>query len=277
MPKPRLIVIDIDGTLIDSQSYLRPDVEKAILRAIDEGVFVTLATGRMISAAREYIDRLKLRLPVIALNGAIIANSYGGKPLYHEPISIESSVKIVEAIWDTDSTLIFVCCDKAYARNVSELTGPALSTWIVNISNFEDIDLLGKKKPSTILVAGHRDSIEGIQSNTRALNLEDIEDHLFPSIRYFPMHYVEYRARGTNKGKALKMLREHLGVSRDEVLSIGDHINDISMAEESGIFAAPASAHQVTRDAADYVSPLSNDEGAVAQILDEFYFRIDQK
>jgi hydroxymethylpyrimidine pyrophosphatase-like HAD family hydrolase len=102
--------------------------------------------------------------------------------------------------------------------------------------------------------------------------LVDIEHFMFPSIRYFLMHYIEYRARGTNKGRGLAMLRKSLGIPRESVLAIGDYLNDIPMAEESGIFAVPANALEEVRAVADYISPSSNDEGAVAEILEELYF-----
>jgi hydroxymethylpyrimidine pyrophosphatase-like HAD family hydrolase len=104
------------------------------------------------------------------------------------------------------------------------------------------------------------------------LKLVDIEHFMFPSIRYFSMHYIEYRARGTNKGRGLAMLRKSLGIPRESVLAIGDYLNDIPMAEESGIFAVPANALEEVRAVADYISPSSNDEGAVAEILEELYF-----
>ncbi len=271
MAKPRLIAIDIDGTLIDSQTRLRGDVERAIRRAMDDGAIVTLSTGRMISAARQYIDILKIDVPIIALNGAIVADGRnGGEPIYHEPISLESSKTIIEKAWESDTTLIFVRCDMAYARNITDLTGPALATWIVNITDFSDKEIIERFQPTAILIAGESETVGELYSNMT--ELVDIEHFMFPSIRYFPIHYIEYRARGTNKGRGLAMLRKSLGIPRESVLSIGDYLNDIPMAEESGIFAVPANALEEVRAVADYISPSSNDEGAVAEILEELYF-----
>ncbi|HHS49759.1 MAG TPA: hypothetical protein ENN07_01430 [candidate division Zixibacteria bacterium] len=274
MPKPRLIAIDIDGTLIDSKTRLLPSVEAAVRRAKDDGAMVTLATGRMISASRQYILKLDLHLPIIALNGSIVAGHRdGAKPLYHEPISPESSLQLIESAWDSGATLISVCCDTAFARNVDELTGPALDTWIVNMTDFADIATIDGKPPTAILIAGEQEAVNGIYTGTTALSLDDIDHYMFPSIRYFPMHYIEYRARGTSKGRALKMLREYLGIPRESVLAIGDYVNDLPMVDEAGIFACPASAHDDILAVADYVSPLSNEEGAVAQIIEELYFK----
>ena len=85
------------------------------------------------------------------------------------------------------------------------------------------------------------------------------------------MHYLEVRAKGTSKGKGLKMLASCLGVKKEDVFVIGDYLNDISMREFCGFFAAPSNALPEVKKVADYVSSFSNDESAVADILNKFY------
>ena len=271
---PRLIAIDVDGTLIDSKTLLRDDVIDAIAKARDGGTLVTLSTGRMISAAREYIDALGITLPIIALNGALIGWPGNDRNLvYHEPISRSSAAALLEMAWRSDSTLVSVCGDRALARNITDLTAPALASWIVNIEEFDNLEAMGDMDASTILVAGEKNAVRELFSEMSRLNLNDIEQFYFPSIRYPAMHYLEFRAIGTNKGKALNMLGRYLDIERESILSIGDYLNDIPMADESGIFAAPSNARDEVRAVADYVSPLSNDEGGVAEIIDRFCFR----
>ncbi|RKZ31378.1 hypothetical protein DRQ36_02250 [bacterium] len=273
MARPKLIVIDIDGTLIDSKTKLSPKVIDTIHRVTDDGALVTLATGRMVSASQIYIDELKIDLPTIALNGAFVGwVGDSREPIYHEPVSFESSRAILRAAWDIDATLIFVCCDRAFGRNISDLTAPALETWIVNISPLDDIDLIDGIEPTAILVAGEKSRVMTVKDATLSFGFEDITHYFFPSIRYYPMHYFEVRARGTDKGKGLAMLAEYLGISREEILAIGDYINDVPMAEIAGRFATPSNAHPEALTVADYISPFSNDENAVADILEKLYF-----
>ncbi len=275
MPRAKLIAIDIDGTLIDSKTHLKPEVIEAVLRAGNDGAHVTLATGRMVSAAKQYIDTLGIELPLVALNGAFVGWSGNCRePIYNEPVSPVSSRAICKAAWDTDCSLLYVSRDTAFGRNINEITSPALSTWIDNISPLESIDSLEVMEPSLILIAGDKDETANLDRLIKGLGLEDTEHFFFPSMRFYPMHYLEIRALGTNKGKGLLKLAEFLDIRPEEILAIGDYINDVPMAEVVGAFAAPASAREEVKAIADYVSPFSNDEGAVAEILETLYFSV---
>ena len=83
------------------------------------------------------------------------------------------------------------------------------------------------------------------------------------------MHYLEIRSRGTNKGKGLAMLAEELGYKRENIIAIGDYLNDISMRDTAGFFGAPANAHEEVVKIADYVSEFTNDETAVVDIIEK--------
>jgi len=273
MTKPKLIAIDIDGTLIDSKTEIHPKVVETIRKVTADGAQVALATGRMVSACEKYLRQLNIKLPTIALNGSFVGwPNARRKPIYSETISRESSHKIIEAAWNCNITLILVDCDRAFVRNITELTGPALETWIVNISPLKDILDIDGTKPSLILIAGDGGDVTALQQRTNSFGITDIAHYLFPSIRYFPMHYLEIRARNVDKGKGLTMLAEYLGIRNEEILAIGDYINDIPMSGVAGTFAAPANARENVRAVADYVSPLTNNDGAVAEILEKLYF-----
>jgi Cof subfamily protein (haloacid dehalogenase superfamily) len=276
MPRPKLIAIDIDGTLVNSKVELDQSVVDTIFRARDEGALITLATGRMVSAASEFIDRLEIDLPLVALNGAFVGWRRNCRaPIFHAPIHAESSIAVTRASWETDCTIIHVNCDSALGRNLNELTAPALNSWIVNISPLEDIESLAQMESSTILIAGDEAQITALNRKAAELLDGNALHYFFPSIRYFPMHYLEIRAKGTSKGDGLMKLAKHLGIMPSEVLAIGDYINDIEMAQMAGSFGAPANARPEIIEIADYISPFTNDEGAVSDIIEKMFFGVD--
>ena len=272
---PKLVAIDVDGTLIDSESRLPPEVTSAVGEAMEMGVEVVLATGRMLSAAANYIESLRLHRPGIGLNGTIVGWHDDREPIYHNPIPREVSEQILSRIWDRNATIVDVDRNRAFGRNITDLTGPALSSWIVNIEDFPARRSAMKMESTALLVAGDKGEIESIRDELR-LDFEELDVYFFPSIRYFPMHYLEIRAAGTSKGNGLRRLVEHLDAADSGVMAIGDYLNDISMAEVADIFAAPASAHESVLRIADYVSPLSNDQGAVSDILKRFVLDVKE-
>ncbi len=275
MPRPKLIAIDIDGTLVNSEVRLESSVIDAIFRARRDGALVTLATGRMVSSAAEFIERLEIELPVVALNGAFVGWQHNCRePIYHAPILSKYTLAVTRASWDTNCTIVHVNCDSALGRNITDLTAPALSSWIVNIDPLEDINIVKEMEISTILIAGDENEITRLNKRTGEILAGNALHYLFPSIRYYPMHYLEIRAVGTSKGDGLMRLANHLGIDASEVLAIGDYLNDIEMAQMAGSFGAPANSRDEILEIADYVSPYSNNEGAVADIIEKMYFGV---
>ena len=77
---------------------------------------------------------------------------------------------------------------------------------------------------------------------------------------------------GDNKGAALEFLAKHFGIDIKDSVAIGDNLNDLSMIKIAGTGVAVGNAVQALKDAADYVS-VTNDEGAVAEIIEKFGFK----
>ncbi|HDR90697.1 MAG TPA: HAD family hydrolase, partial [candidate division Zixibacteria bacterium] len=196
------------------------------------------------------------------------------KPIFHAPIHAESSMAVTRASWDTGCTIVHVNCDSALGRNLTELTAPALNSWIVNIAPLDDIEIITGMESSTILIVGNEAEITALNRRAEELIRGKALQYSFPSIRYFPMHYLEIRAAGTSKGAGLMKLAEHLGIKPAEVLAIGDYVNDIEMAQMAGSFGAPANARPEIIEIADYVSPFTNDEGAVSDIIEKMFFGV---
>src|SRR5579859_7195684 len=93
----RLIVVDIDGTLLDPSSRVTARTKKAIRAAGQSGCIVTLATGRRFATARPVAEVLGMELPIILHNGALIKDSVTGEILHHEPLPAGAAEEVVEA------------------------------------------------------------------------------------------------------------------------------------------------------------------------------------
>lgn len=81
-------------------------------------------------------------------------------------------------------------------------------------------------------------------------------------------YFLEILPLGANKGAALTRLARHLGIPMESVMAIGDAMNDLSMIEAAGFGCAPANALDEVKRRARYVSKFSNDEDAVADLID---------
>ena len=267
----KLIVIDLDGTLLRSDLSVGERTLSAIRRAMEMGVKVTFATGRMVSASRRYAQLVGINAPMIALNGAIVKDCLNADVLYHRRIDDGSFRRILPVLAESRAASTVVCEDRAFGWNIDEDMRRKLSSWIVNI---EEVSFDGvPQSPTIALIAGDENAVRRTADRIRGMKLKGVQVFLFPSIRYYPMWYFELRAFGVDKGTGLRALVDSLGLRRENVLVIGDYVNDLPMFQEAGVRAAVANSHEDVIKNADYVSPLSNDLDGVGEIIEEIVLR----
>ena len=90
------------------------------------------------------------------------------------------------------------------------------------------------------------------------------------SISYSGNRYIEFNSQGVSKGNALLQLAKELGINQDEMISIGDNNNDISMLEVAGLGIAVANATTDAKEAAKVVSEYTNNQSAIAQVIEQY-------
>ena len=267
----KLVVIDLDGTLIGSDLSLGTRTIKSIEAVKKAGVNVTFATGRMVSATRIYAHELGIDLPIVGLNGALVKPLSNNECVFHAPLSSESFLKALDILATTNATTLIVDRDEAFGWNLTAKMQKILSSWICDIKEIDPTD--SPTTPTIALVSGDEKPVKETAERIQKLNLPDVQVFLFPSIRYYPMWYFELRRIGVNKGTGLKALRKYLGIEKSETLAIGDFINDVPMFMEAGIRATVANAHENVLKIADYVSKYSCDNDAVADIIENLILR----
>jgi len=267
----KLIAIDVDGTLVRSDLSIGERTLRAIEKSKDAGILVTLSTGRMVSATERYLHELSIDMPIVALNGSIVKGLDGDVPVYHEPLPEKAFDSILPVLSKSVGATILVRCDSSFGWNIDERLKEILSSWIVGIEDISPEE--SPRKPTIAMVAGMENLMRDTFDEIKKLELEGIQYFLFPSIRYYPMWYLEVRAANVDKGSGLKALCKKFDIEPDETLAIGDFLNDLSMFEFAGHTAAVANAHQDVIDVADYVSPLSCDRDGVAEIIEKLVFK----
>jgi len=269
MRKPELVIIDLDGTLLRGDQTVGERTLEAIARARDRGVMITFATGRMVSASRKYLRLLGIDLPMVALNGALVKGDREDESdvVYHAPVPEDSFHAMFDAIAESRATVSVVKIDRTFGWNINPEISKKLSAWIVNITEVEPE--YAPSEPTIVMVAGDEEPVRETYEAVKSINPDGIDYFIFPSIRYYPMWYLEIRGKGVHKGSGVRALREKLGIPREKTMVIGDFINDLPMFEEAGIRAAVANAHQDIIDMSDYVSPYSCDQDGVADIIEK--------
>jgi Cof subfamily protein (haloacid dehalogenase superfamily) len=280
-PPPRLIAIDVDGTLLPTNSQTISERNARALRAAQEaGITVVIATGRRPAYTVPLLTGLGLRAdtPLIASNGAVLS-TLGGDVIdrCHMPARVARGLCGVlrpfgSVVFTFDrpgrGELVLEDLEAAHGR---------IAMWVETNRNAIDV-----VKPLELALADGDDPVQGMAAGTVS-EMREAEKALKASEWSAECESVrtEYPARdisildllppGVSKGWALERLAARLGVDRKETMAIGDNWNDLGMLEwaEQGIVMANATEElrALAKTRGWKLAP-SNDEDGVAIVLE---------
>ncbi len=257
----RMLAIDLDGTLLDSNRQIPKRHRESIGRALGQGWIVVLASGRSVAGVKPFADELGLDGPFLCANGAHVVLT-GGRELLHVPLGAKALRTVHEYARREGLHMNVYAREHLYfARETAwgaEYLRRALHLVPVAIPHGG----LGGLEATKAMLVGDADEMEQHQSALR----RRLSNGQAAIVRSEP-EYLEFLAPSVNKGWALARLASALGVARSEVASIGDSYNDVEMLRWSAVSAVVSSAAKPIRDAGYRVMP-SNDEAGVADFVD---------
>jgi Cof subfamily protein (haloacid dehalogenase superfamily) len=262
----RLIVADLDGTLLNSDHVVSPFTERTVREAIRRGVQFTIATGKTFPSTVDVIRQFDIRLPVICANGVQVFEP-DGTLLHADPIPREYAIEAVQIgrsagftpVVYTEMGLLSTALDE----NVQELL--AHHEPMPEIIPDLETALADEHQPYK-LVLMQRDlaAVADFQ-----IHLEEVFRGRAQVVRSGLASLVEVMPLGVTKGTALAFILNHLGVAPEETICFGDNCNDLDMIRRAGIGVAMGHSPEDLRRNADYVTG-TNDEDGVGHALYKF-------
>ena len=267
----KLIVTDMDGTLLNSEKNVSPQTLEALQALMNTGARFTLATGRIYRAAKRYADQIGITTPLICCNGAVIVDPLTDELLYGAPIPATIGQQVLEIARRYDVYYHLYDKETIYSERMEKLIAyfqrtahehppeHRVRTEVVQdaMALFDQTDVykIGFHYDNSERSALMRQEIEAIEGITGYKSLDTIYDVLMA---------------GVNKGTALARLCDLLGIRREEVMAFGDNENDLEMLEYAGMGVAMANAEAFVHDVADHVTA-SNDEEGVLRALEAVF------
>jgi len=261
--KYKLMAVDVDGTLLDSKDNLTDETVRVVKQGIERGLVFAISTGRPIQSIIPIIDKLGLDLPFIAHNGALVIMGKSQKVLYERNLEPSDAEKIFTMGDKYGASVVVWVDNKSYANRFDERTRLYEGLSRSKLSLVTDLSELLRNGATKVLWHDEPDSIEQYQ--------KEVGKYLSGNVNYHitkPM-FLEFVDRHASKAIALKKLAEHFSIKQDEIIAVGDSLNDISMIEFAGLGVAMANARDVVKEKAGYIT-LSNDEDGVAHVIKEF-------
>lgn len=267
--KYKLLVIDIDGTLLDKDGTISTENREALARVMAQGIPVSLSTGRATLAAKRIIDQLSLDGYHVFFDGALVCNLEEGKEVYAEPVDkmvVKQAVEFTRANkvnLDFYSATRYFIERETWASDIRRRffgTEPA----IIDFNNLWQQERIIK---GTLTV---RTPEERAEADRFYLQFKDSLCFSWTKTPAYPeVDFINAVAPDVSKGKALEALTAFLGIDTAEVMAIGDGANDISLLTSAGLAIAMANAPDEVKAAADYIT-LDVEHSGLAAAINEF-------
>ena len=274
----RIVALDLDGTLLDSQKRLSARNRAALERAAEKGIHIVPTTGRFFGMMPEAVRDLPFVRYAITINGAQVYDRVEEKAIVREEIPLETAIRVMELLDSYD--VIYDC----YRSNWGWMTA-ALQAKAADYATDEHYLKMVRefRRPVPELKAHLRETASegGVQKvmlfsrrgEGEGQILADIRRDMaanFPEIRVTAStgNNLELNSMDAHKGNALRRFAEYLGLTLANCAAFGDGLNDLTMVEAAGMGVAMANAAPDVKSAASRVT-LSNDEDGVAVVVEE--------
>jgi Cof subfamily protein (haloacid dehalogenase superfamily) len=268
----KLVVSDIDGTLVTSDYTLSDNVVNLINKLDEKGVLFSIASQRVHSSIKSIAEKLNIKIPIISLNGSLIQDIPGETILYKgiiNPKYTEKAIQLAEKYFVkialSYNDIIVYTEHNSIFRDFFPIPG----------AEYLCIDSYNEKYNDGILriyLAGNEKKfILKIKSRIKPFHNYSLKIDFFRSQSHRSLYKLEIHPANVSKRKAMGILAKHLGLKKNEIVVIGDWYNDVELFEFGAINVTLKNGIMDLKKRADYVSPYSNDEGGMEDFLNLLY------
>lgn len=286
----KLITVDLDGTLLDSYGTISQKNKNAIQNAMNRGIEVVIASGRPISSAKSYANESGANNYIICGNGSVLYDIQNDKILYDKFIDRQKALQIIKIC---EENSIFYCL---YTET---LTISKSLNYNILFYNNENKRMPDDKRTNIKIIDNMYKYVEenpdigilkiticdedkiifgGIIRKLREIKDIDVLDvqHMARKVitlgteeRTVEYHYTEITSVNVNKWNAIEKLAENLQIKPEEIMAIGDNINDKEMIENAGLGVIMSNSAPYMKEFADVVVSDNNEDG-VAEAIEKY-------
>ncbi|MGN1327833.1 MAG: Cof-type HAD-IIB family hydrolase [Clostridia bacterium] len=289
----KLVAIDLDGTLLNSYGEISDRNKNAIKIATEKGAKIVIASGRPIQSAKSFANEAGASNYIISGNGSVLYDAQDNKILYSKAIDRQKALEIIKIC---EENSIFYC---VYTDNL--IISKSLNYNILFFNN--DNKKMPEDKQTNIKIMDNiykyieeNPNVEilkiticdedkiifgGIIRKLREIKEIDVLDveHMARKVITtgteeikVEYHYTEITSKDVNKWNAIKKLADLLQIKQEEIMAIGDNMNDKEMIENAGLGVIMGNSAPYMKEFANIVAESNNEDG-VAQVLEEYIIK----
>lgn len=277
----KLVASDIDGTIIDRNNIIPPSNLEAIKKIHEKNIPFAVCTGKSYSVSKNICEKLNPTFGIFG-NGTQIVDLKNNKELVRKILSKEDLLYITTLVERfnlhlhiyTDTELV---SEKLMYMDLRNFMLKSKNSSSLDFRIVDDItEYISKNNPNVFsAVVSSENSLLDFEKfitvnenimyqfiNKRGKYKDNIIGKEYEYINISPKHI--------DKDESITFLTEYLNISKKDVLSIGDNINDIKMVKNSGIGVAVNDAYDELKSVADYITQKTATEGAFAEAIEKF-------
>lgn len=263
----KVLVLDIDGTLTNSKKEITENTKKSIIRVMEEGHVVILASGRPTPGMRRYEAELELEKYggyLLSFNGGKIMNCKTGEIVYQQTLpphillglykfAVQNDCGLMTYLGDT---IILGTRKDEFVQIESKINGMPIKE-VEDMIRFVDFEM------NKCLMTAPVDKAPEYEER-----LKELYGDIASIYRSEPF-FIEIMPKGVDKAASLDRMLCTLGLKRENTICCGDGFNDMTMIAYAGVGVAMENAQETVKEAADFVTK-SNDEDGIVTVIEKF-------
>lgn len=261
-----LLVMDLDGTLTNSEKKVTLRTKEAVMRIQKEGVHIALASGRPTPGVLPIAEELQLKEYggyILSFNGANVMRMDTEEVIYQDVIPKQYIRPLYEAAMEENVGMVSYSSKEIIAgtkrdefmEKESKITHMPIRE-VPNFTEFLDFPV------NKCLMTADGTYMEQVEQRMKK-RFEML--NIFRSEPYF----LEIMPQNVDKAFSLSRLLQYMGLNRSQMICCGDGFNDLSMIRYAGLGVAMANAQEAVKKEADYITA-SNDQDGVALVIEKF-------
>ena len=266
----KIIAVDLDGTLLNSQSQLSDFTKETIKKVAQKGHKVIITTGRPYRMAHQYYEELGLDTPMINFNGSL-THLPGKKWKFEQSLTVDKSFLIDMVAREEEIEADFIAGEYRKKFYITAPDQEIADPRLFGVKNFQpenqfNSDLV-TKDPNCILLQTRVSDKYALAEEMNSFYKHQLNINTWGG----PLNILECTPKGVHKAFALEYLIDVMNVDRKNLIAFGDEHNDTEMLAFAGTGYAMKNANPALLPFADEQLPLTNEEDGVAHFLRELF------
>ena len=279
----KLVASDLDGTIIDKNNYIYENNLKAIDDLNNHKMNFVICTGKTYPITKQLCSKINASFGIFG-NGNQILDLKTGKEIYRKLLSKDIVLKCID-IAKSNNSSIHIYTDKAVISE--KLLYLDLRNYILQTSTKSEISMEFKIVDDIKKYVANNDIsvcklVISNDKTTKPISDEILKtlDVYIATIRKFGEYkdftinkeyeYIDITPKGVTKDTALQILGNYLNIKPNEVLAVGDNLNDFDMVKNAGIGVAVANAYDELKNVASYTTSNPVEKGGFAEAVYKF-------